>query len=71
MTWFGNASSKKARQRAELELDLIKQLGGAPGDVLAKCRALWALITTGNEEAVVALAGPGQLTQAAGAAGSR
>lgn len=46
---------RKAKQRAELELDLIKQLEDASGDALAKCRALWALITTGNEDAVVAL----------------
>ena len=46
---------RKAKQRAELELDLIKQLEDASGDALAKCRALWALITTGNEGAVVAL----------------
>jgi hypothetical protein len=46
---------RKAKQRAELELELIKQLEDASGDALAKCRALWALITTGNEDAVVAL----------------
>lgn len=46
---------RKAKQRAELELDLIKQLEDALGDALAKCRALWALITTGSEDAVVAL----------------
>ena len=46
---------RKAKQRAELELDLIKQLEDAPGDALAKCRALWTLITTGSEDAVVAL----------------
>lgn len=46
---------RKAKQRAELELDLIKQLEDASGEALAKCRALWSLITTGNEDAVVAL----------------
>lgn len=46
---------RKAKQRAELELDLIKQLEGASGDALAKCRALWALITSGREGAVIAL----------------
>lgn len=46
---------RKAKQRAELELGLIKQLEDASGDALAKCRALWTLITTGNEDAVVAL----------------
>jgi len=63
--------SRKAKQRAELELDPIKQLEDVPGDALAKCRAVWALITTGNEEAVVALVEPGPPTQAADAAGSR
>jgi hypothetical protein len=46
---------RKAKQRAELELELIKQLEDASGDALAKCRALWTLITTGNEDAVVPL----------------
>jgi len=46
---------RKAKQRAELELDLIKQLEDASGDALDKCRALWTLITTGNEDTVVAL----------------
>jgi hypothetical protein len=46
---------RKAAQRAELELELIKQLEAVSGDAQAKCRALWTLITTGNEEAVVAL----------------
>ncbi|MBO3274099.1 hypothetical protein [Pseudomonas schmalbachii] len=46
---------RKAKQRAELELDLIKQLENASGDTLAKCQALWSLITTGKEEAVLAL----------------
>jgi len=46
---------RKAMQRARLELDLIRQLEGASGDALAKCRALWALITTGKEDAVVRL----------------
>lgn len=46
---------RKAKQRAEAELDLIKQLEDAPGDALAKCRALWVLITTGKKDAVSAL----------------
>lgn len=62
---------RKAKQRAELELGLIRQLEDSSGDALAKCRALLTLITTGNEKAVVALVEPGSLTQAAGAAGSR
>ena len=61
---------RKAKQRAELKLDLIKQLEDASGDALDKCRALWTLITTGKEDAVVALVEPGPLTQAAGAGGS-
>ena len=35
--------------------DLIKQLEDASVDALDKCRALWTLITTGNEDTVVAL----------------
>ena len=46
---------RKAKQQAEIELDLIKQLEGASGDAQAKCRALWALITTGKGDAAVAL----------------
>jgi len=49
--------ARKAKQRAELELGLIKQLEDAPVDALAKCRAIWTLITTGKEDAVVALVG--------------
>ena len=46
---------RKAKQRAEIELDMIKQLEDASGDAQAKCSALWALITTGKDEDVVAL----------------
>lgn len=46
---------RKAKQQAEIDLDLIKQLEDAPGDAQAKCSALWALITTGKEGEVVAL----------------
>ncbi len=46
---------RKAMQRAKLELGLIKQLENASGDALAKCRALSSLITTGKEDALVAL----------------
>lgn len=46
---------RKAKQSAEAELDLIKQLEDAPGEALAKCRALWVLITTGKKDAVSAL----------------
>lgn len=62
---------RKAKRRAEMALDLIKQLEDASGNALAKCRALKALITTSNEEAVVALIEPEPLPQAAGTAGSR
>lgn len=61
---------RKAKQRAELELNLIKQLEDSPGDAQAKCRALWALITTGNKDAVVALADLGPLTQVVSTSGS-
>ena len=47
--------SRKALQRAEAELDLIKQLEEAPAEPLAKCRALWALITTGNSKQAASL----------------
>lgn len=42
--------SRNAMQQAEIDLHLIKQLEDAPGDAQDKCRALWALITTGKEE---------------------
>jgi len=38
-----------------MELDLIKQLEDASGEAVDKCRALWTLITTGKDDAVVAL----------------
>jgi hypothetical protein len=46
---------RKAKLRAEYELDLIKRLEDATADAQAKCRVLWVLITTGKAEAVVAL----------------
>ena len=46
---------RKAKLRADFELDLIERLEDATGDAQAKCRALWVLITTGKPEAVVAL----------------
>jgi len=46
---------RKAKQRAEVDLELIKQLEYAPGDAQDKCRALWALITTGKSEDAAAL----------------
>lgn len=57
---------RKAKQRAELELELIKQLEEAPGDAQDKCRVLWNLIKTGKEDAVVALIEHGAPTQVAG-----
>lgn len=46
---------RKAKQQAETDLELIKQLEDASGDAQDKCRALWALITTGKSEEAVAL----------------
>lgn len=44
---------RKAKQQAEIDLELIKRLEDVSGDAKDKCRALWALITTGkNEEAL-------------------
>lgn len=48
-------SGWKASQRAQHELDLIKNMEHVSGDAEAKCRALWALITTGNAEGMGAL----------------
>lgn len=49
---------RRSKQRAEVELDLIKRLEGAPAEPLDKCRALWTLITTGKECAAVAVVDP-------------
>ena len=46
---------RKAKQQAEIDLDLIKQLEDAAGEAQEKCQALWALITTGKSEDAVAL----------------
>ena len=46
---------RKAKQHAETELDLIKQLEDASGDAKAKCSALWVLITTGKVDEAAAL----------------
>ena len=46
---------RKAKQQAEIDLDLIKQLEEAAGEVEDKCRALWGLITTGKSTEVVEL----------------
>ncbi|MFG6449540.1 hypothetical protein ACG0Z6_15040 [Roseateles sp. BYS180W] len=46
---------RKTRQRAETELQLVRQLESAPGDAKDKCAALWALITTGRDEALKVL----------------
>lgn len=46
--------SRKAKQRAEVDLELIKQLEDASGEAQDKCRALWALITTGKSEDALA-----------------
>ena len=64
---FEEYDGRKVKRHAELEFELvlIKQLEHASCDALNKCRALWTLITTGKNDAVVAL------IQDAGAAGSR
>ena len=46
---------RRAMQRAEIELNLIKQLEGAAGDTKTKCAAIWKLITTGKADDVTAL----------------
>jgi hypothetical protein len=45
--------SRNATKRAEKELSLIKELEDAPGEPLDKCRALWELIKTGDERALL------------------
>jgi hypothetical protein len=50
--------TRKATQRAEEELALIKALEVLTTEPLEKCRALWELITTGREDAVQALLKP-------------
>ena len=50
--------SRKAMQRAADELVWIKALEESPGEPLDKCRALWELITTGREAALLALVTP-------------
>ena len=52
--------SRKATQRAAEELAWIKALEESPGEPLHKCRALWALIKTGNEAELLALVTPSQ-----------
>ena len=46
---------RKAKQQAEIDLELIKQLEDVAGEAQAKCSALWVLITTGKVDEVVAL----------------
>ena len=46
---------RKAKQCAELELDLIKRLENADGDALERCHALWELITAGKYDKAIAL----------------
>lgn len=52
---------RKAKQQAAIDLDLIRRLEDASGDAQDKCRALWALITTGNSEDAVELIGASTL----------
>ena len=46
---------RKAMQRAEVELQLIKRLEEALTDPRDKCRALWTLITTGQGAEMIAI----------------
>lgn len=43
---------REARQRAQRELDAIKQLEHAPGDVKDKCCVLWDLMMTGDTDSL-------------------
>lgn len=43
------------KRRLKDELDLIRQLESAAGEPRGKCGALWSLITTGDESAIVAI----------------
>lgn len=47
--------SRKAMQRADHELNLIKQLEETSADAHDKCRAIWTLVKTGNVEKMVVL----------------
>ena len=49
---------RKATKRALQELVLMKDLETAQADPIDKCRALWDLITTGNEETLRKLLQP-------------
>lgn len=49
--------SRKARKRAELELDLIGQLEECSAESLEKCRALWSLITNADEAPILKIIG--------------
>lgn len=44
--------SRKAMQRAAHELGLIKELEDVPADPHDKCRALWDLLRTGNDQSL-------------------
>lgn len=52
--------SRKAMKRATEELAWIKALEDSPAEPLDKCRALWVLVTTGHEAALLALVTPKQ-----------
>lgn len=45
--------TRNGTKRAERELSLIKELEDASGEPLDKCRALWELITKGDERALL------------------
>lgn len=47
--------SRKAKQRAERELGVIKRLETCQADVRKRCEALWALVTRGDESVALRL----------------
>jgi hypothetical protein len=50
----------EASETAEIDLHLIRDLEGAPCSAQDKCRALWRLITTGDDQAVGLLIAAGR-----------
>jgi hypothetical protein len=59
--------SRKAKQRAEHELAIIKQLESSQADVRERCAALWALVTAGDDSVACELLEAAARTGAASA----